>query len=476
MASKIPNTDSSPKAKSLDDLKKTVQSAVTPSYCYGTLPLSPSGGSLFFKKDEASDARYINFGAPNSKDEDILKLVEVSQRATFGRGDKDVLDESYRKAWKLDPTQFSTQFDVVRSGVLEIVHDQLLHYEKNTLPLEAELYKLNVYGPGSFFKPHIDTPRSDKLFATLVVVLPTVHTGGNLLLGKDGSILNFDSAKLVYGKENKEPQIAWAAFYSDIEHQVLPVEDGYRVTLTYNLHLPNLTEPKGLAFDSCTAVVKALSTFIATPTILPTGGALGFGLMYKYPIDPTKADLTKFTGALKGNDAMIRDACLSVGLTVAVKVLYYERDRYLNGSDAWITDDVKTDDDIGWDTESSLRSRFRGVGKRVVTTDIESKSKSERKIPTVWVTPPNSMLTTNLAFATYGNEPSVGYMYGDLVLIATLPAYKERIHAMLESLGDKVDTTSLREKAQQVLEEMEEDEDESDDEDEDMDSDSDGYY
>jgi len=31
--------------------------------------------------------------------------------------------------------------------------------------------------------------------------------------------------------------IEWAAFYSDCEHEVLQVESGHRVTLTYNLYV-----------------------------------------------------------------------------------------------------------------------------------------------------------------------------------------------------------------------------------------------
>ena len=31
-------------------------------------------------------------------------------------------------------------------------------------------------------------------------------------------------------------EIQWAAFYSDCEHEVLPVTSGHRVTLTYNLY------------------------------------------------------------------------------------------------------------------------------------------------------------------------------------------------------------------------------------------------
>lgn len=90
--------------------------------------------------------RYIDFADGNLKDEDIQKLVEASEKATFGRNSEDVLDESYRKAWKMDCSQFAFQFDLAKSGILGIVHDQLLRYEKSTENLQAHLYKLNVYG------------------------------------------------------------------------------------------------------------------------------------------------------------------------------------------------------------------------------------------------------------------------------------------------------------------------------------------
>lgn len=182
-------------SKSIEELRAAVLEAVAPNCCHGTLPLESSHGAVFFKQDEDSDSKYINFAKKNVADADILGLIGISQRATFGRDSKDVLDESYRKAWKLDVSQFAAQFDVVSSGIMDIVQAQLLRYETSTLSLEPHLYKLNVYGPGSFFKPHIDTPRSNKLFATLVVVLPTIHTGGNLLLGVEGSLLNFESSK-----------------------------------------------------------------------------------------------------------------------------------------------------------------------------------------------------------------------------------------------------------------------------------------
>jgi len=57
-----------------------------------------------------------------------------------------VLDETYRKAWKLDSSKFSCQFDLAQSGILSTVHDSLLQFEESTNIMEAQLYKLNVYG------------------------------------------------------------------------------------------------------------------------------------------------------------------------------------------------------------------------------------------------------------------------------------------------------------------------------------------
>jgi hypothetical protein len=43
-----------------------------------------------------------------------------------------------------------------------------------------------------------------------------------------------------------ESAIQWAAFYSDCEHEVLEVTQGYRITLTYNLyHAPGVGDLAG---------------------------------------------------------------------------------------------------------------------------------------------------------------------------------------------------------------------------------------
>ena len=50
-----------------------------------------------------------------------------------------------------------------------------------------------------------------------------------MLVRHNGREVKFDWS----GEHNT---VQWAAFYSDCEHEVLPVTSGYRVTLTYNLY------------------------------------------------------------------------------------------------------------------------------------------------------------------------------------------------------------------------------------------------
>ncbi|KAJ3545892.1 hypothetical protein NMY22_g2269 [Coprinellus aureogranulatus] len=435
-------------------LKKGVLNAVTPNVCHGSIPLDQKEGALFYKKDTSSD--YIDFAARTANDEDIQRLVQECEQATFGRNNQDVLDESYRKAWKMDTSQFATQFDLAKSGILDVVHDQLLHYEENTKNLVAHLYKLNVYGPGSFFKPHIDTPRGDKLFATLVIVLPTVHVGGNLLLGEKGELLNFDSAKKVYDPESNAPLIAFTAFYSDIEHEVLPVESGYRITLTYNLYFTEFDGPsmlKTLSSDSLNSLMVSFANTIASPTVLPRGGALGFGLLYRYPVDRTKSSLEAFTGALKGNDALIRTVCKLLGLETSVKVLYEsdsEEHKYLGDL---VKNNEAFDDPYG--ERGSQRDAFEEIGGKVVASP-ERITSSSRKLPILWVTPPSRMTTADFSYIGYGNEAWLGHVYGDLVLVAQVPAYRERTKYLQENFPSNLPQQILAdiEKALQDLPEQ----------------------
>jgi hypothetical protein len=107
---------------------------------------------------------------------ELQQLVQACSPASFGRNGKDVHDPSYRKAGKLDTTDFATTFCPYESGIIDVVNQVLVTNPR--WGTRAELYKLNMYSaPSGFFKPHVDTPRGEKQFGSLVVSMPVEHEG-----------------------------------------------------------------------------------------------------------------------------------------------------------------------------------------------------------------------------------------------------------------------------------------------------------
>ena len=85
----------------------------------------------------------------NATEEDLAHLAQSCDPATFGLNHEDVLDESYRKAGKLDANRFLTAFNLETSGLLDVVGGTLLERQGRGLGLRAERYKINVYGKHS---------------------------------------------------------------------------------------------------------------------------------------------------------------------------------------------------------------------------------------------------------------------------------------------------------------------------------------
>ena len=88
--------------------------------------------------------RYLNFA--KASQEDLDQLANACSLATFGLGHEDVMDESYRKALKMDKELFSTTFVPERSPLLHVIRNNLLRGDASDRPIDMELYKLNVYG------------------------------------------------------------------------------------------------------------------------------------------------------------------------------------------------------------------------------------------------------------------------------------------------------------------------------------------
>lgn len=95
--------------------------------------------------------------------------------------------------------------------------------------VEADLYKLLVYDEGSFFVQHRDTEKASGMFATLVIVLPSNYSGGELVIRHGEQVVTLNM-------HTDEPsELIFAAFYADCVHEVQPITQGCRLTLIYNL-------------------------------------------------------------------------------------------------------------------------------------------------------------------------------------------------------------------------------------------------
>lgn len=125
----------------------------------------------------------LTLSLPAAEDDPLLQsLFHSCKPATFGRGGEDVYDETYRRATKLDTTEFCTDFSPYEHGIIDIITQLLLPSIRTVEKgIRAELYKLNAYSAPAHFKPHVDTPRSGDQFGSLVVCLPSGFEGESLI-------------------------------------------------------------------------------------------------------------------------------------------------------------------------------------------------------------------------------------------------------------------------------------------------------
>lgn len=173
-------------------------------------------------------------------------LQKRAEQAPYGKGEKTLVDTSVRRVWRLKPDQFSLtnpDWEGFLQTTLRKVQEELgLEKQK----LTSHLHELLLYEPGSFFLPHRDGEKLDRMVATLVVVLPSSYEGGELIVRHEGQEETIDFTRV----ENSAFQTHFAAFYADCEHEVRPLRKGYRLCVVYNLTLAKSKKPLSAPRDS----------------------------------------------------------------------------------------------------------------------------------------------------------------------------------------------------------------------------------
>ena len=231
------------------------------------------------------------------------RLIKVARPAMFGRGEETLRDATIRDTWELTPDQVrlgGADWDAHLAAALAHFRDEL--GLPATAELRAELHALLVYGKGQFFLSHQDSEKTDTMVATLVVSLPSVHTGGELVVDDGGTERTFHGSR---------DDLVLVAFYADRRHEVKPVRSGYRVTLTFNLLLSGPTQPA--AAGPVEQAARHLTEHFTTKATRRYGGddlgeprRLAFLLDHEYTQAGLKAQ--RFKGADAQRVALLRQA------------------------------------------------------------------------------------------------------------------------------------------------------------------------
>jgi len=278
------------------------------------------------------------------------RLIAAAQPATFGLRERTVTDTSVRDTWQVPVDRVGlggSRWDAELARILEQVADDL--GLSVTTRLRAEPHALLVYGKGQFFAAHQDSEKDDAMVATLVVSLPSAHTGGELIVDHCGA------AKTYHGSRD---EIRYVAFYPDCRHEVLPVRSGHRVSLTFDLLA---TEEKGApALGPVEEAAALLAEHFATPGMrwnreVAAPRRLVFLLDHEY----TQRGLVR--GRLKGADAervaVLRAAADQAGCETAFALAEIQQTW-----DAYPADESWGDRHDGWDDDDSEEESDHGAG------------------------------------------------------------------------------------------------------------------
>lgn len=220
---------------------------------------------------------------------DAEVIARIGKQSPFGKGDHTIVDTTVRKTWELDPSCFQCR-NPAWISYLGSLAQQTVKDLGVGVDVRAELHKLLLYEEGAFFRPHKDSEKVPGMFGTLVICLPSEHTGGEVSLvhGNKKHVFETGPASAF--------DLSTLAWYADVSHEVRPVTSGYRLVLTYNLVQDQMMPRQSASvLDESHARLESLLT--AWSTNFGNTDQMVYPLEHKY----TQASLC--LNNLKGHDA-----------------------------------------------------------------------------------------------------------------------------------------------------------------------------
>ncbi|KAK7403543.1 hypothetical protein QQX98_010678 [Neonectria punicea] len=250
---------------------------------------------------------------------DAQVIKKACRPAPFGIGDQTVVDDSVRKTWELDSSQFrlaNPRWQAFLDGDILAAASQKLGLD--VASAMAKPHKLLLYEPGSFFKPHKDSQKEPGMIGTLVVCLPSEHQGGDVRL-------SFRRQKRGYatGPASKFDLTA-LAWFGDVSHEVEELTSGYRLVLTYNIVLTSGSSPPSASFFD--AQTEELQRILASWRETDRSDFRVY-----YPLEHQYSQSSLSLGNLNGRDAavcqLLHHVASAAGFSVFLANMTHHKER-----------------------------------------------------------------------------------------------------------------------------------------------------
>jgi predicted 2-oxoglutarate/Fe(II)-dependent dioxygenase YbiX len=289
------------------------------------------------------------------------KLAGLGQPARFGRGEQTLTDPGVRDTWEIPKHLVRAEWNhATLKVILATVKEEL--GLPNAAELAVDLHSLLVYETNQHFLAHQDSEKDDSMVGTLVVTLPSSYTGGELMVGHNEEWKAYRGSKTA---------LSLVAFYADCRHEVLKVQSGYRITLTYNLLLHGDTSRPPGEEGTVAEAADLLREHFSTPVPRYYGGPatdppnrLIYLLDHEYT--PRGLNWRRLKGADASRVALLRAAagkagCEAVLALADIKTTHsafddgYDDYRYRRRWDDDDDEDAHNDGDGSGDTEYEIQ-------------------------------------------------------------------------------------------------------------------------
>lgn len=166
---------------------------------------------------------------------DIALLSSWATTATFGNAKTgETLQDDHVRKGKDILLKDHLAPGTPEQQLLSLLNKNLAHYlkafvQKNILPdakyIQLDPYKINVYDTGDFFTAHKDSPIPSTMIGTLILILPSADL--------KGGIMKFSHGGETMDVRVDEDDLTIVAFTSDVLHEVTPITEGTRVSISF---------------------------------------------------------------------------------------------------------------------------------------------------------------------------------------------------------------------------------------------------